>query len=329
MDAMKIQTQVMFLEQWLNALLPSPISLQPMASGAGLRRYFRVTSSKASFIAMVAPADAKSSNFIHLSREFQSIGIQTPIVHAADLEKGFLLLTDFGDNLYGNILNSKNASLLYQQAFLTLLRIQAYGQAQKTALQLFDMTLYRQKMNWFIEFFLQAYLGLELKSNEITQCEYLFDLLIDTARGQPKVCVHYDFHCRNLLSLPGNQVGVLDFQDAVLGPVTYDLMSLLRDCYIHWPQTQVHAWMEQYHQQALQAKIITMDDPRLWRRWCDFTSLQRHIKCIGLFARFHILNHSSDYLSYIPRMLNYLRQISSDYPETTELNQLLNKIGLP
>lgn len=314
------------LRQWLTSILKVPFSLQPMAPGAGLRRYFRVAVANNHFVVMDAPGAEKCAAFIELAQAFGLLGVQVPVIHAADMQQGFLLLTDFGQVTYGECLNPANADELYQQAFSALLRIQSYPQTGNYPLPLFDMVHYREKMGWFIEFYLRSMLNFPLTIQQQMDCERLFDLLIATAQQQPKTGVHYDFHCRNLMKLPNAQTGVLDFQDAVYGPVTYDLMSLLRDCYVDWPAPQVQKWMQQYQQAALSAGILTQEDPDLWMRWCDFSSAQRHIKCIGLFARFHVLGHSADYLVYIPRLLNYLREIAARYPEMARFHDLLEKI---
>lgn len=314
------------LQQWLGTVLDAPFTLSPITPGAGTRRYFRVQVADRSFVIMDTPVDEKCAAFIQLAKAFQALGVQAPSIHAVDLQHGFLLLTDFGSNLYGHILTAHNADQLYRHAFTALLRIQAYPQAGDYPLQSFDMVHYREKMAWFIEFYLQRYLNFPITAAQQKQCAQIFDLLIATAEQQPKTCVHYDYHCRNLIQLPDDQVGVLDFQDAVYGPVTYDLMSLLRDCYIDWPAERVHTWLSQYHQMSLTAGIVQQEDPALWLRWCDFSSAQRHIKCIGLFARFHALGHSSDYLIYIPRLINYLRDITARYAEMTPLRELLEKL---
>ncbi len=298
------------LQKWLISFISAPFTLQPMTPGAGSRRYYRVTASGGRFVVMDSPADEKFLLFIQIAKGLLAHGVQAPVIHAADESQGFLLLSDLGPNLYADTLTSENADDLYHQAFTALLRLQSYRQ---TALKTFDLVHYREKMQWFVEFFMHYYLKLSLTAAQQQDCERLFDLLILTAEQQPKACVHYDYHSRNLVLLPDGQTGVLDFQDAVYGPVTYDVVSLLRDCYIDWPASRVQAWLFQYQQLALKAGTLNEEDPQVWMRWCDFSSAQRHIKCIGLFSRFHVLGQTSDYLVYIPRLLNYLREISGRY----------------
>jgi len=315
------------LQDWLSAVLPAPLAWQPMTPGAGRRRYFRVTDAQArSWVVMDAPADAKCAAFLKLAQAFRAVGVQTPVVQAADLQQGFLLLTDLGCDLYGDLLNAQNADALYQSAFTALLRIQSYAGTADSPLLEFDWVHYREKMTWFIEFFCQRYLNLSLTPRQHADCHRVFDLLLESGDAQPKTCVHYDYHCRNLLRLPDGQAGVLDFQDAVRGPIAYDIVSLLRDCYIDWPVVRVREWLRQYQQVALNAGVLRDEDPALWLRWCDFSGLQRHLKCVGLFTRFHVIGHTSDYLVYLPRLLNYLREVSARYLQTRPLYELLEKI---
>ncbi len=321
----KIGDRNVLMQNWLNSVLDQPFKLEPMPPGAGLRRYSRIEMVDKSFVVMDSPPDGKCLAFIQLSQSFLELGIHVPKVYETDLKQGFLLLSDLGKKSYFDSLNSSNADRLYRQAFTALLRIQSYSDDFSYRLPKFDMKHYREKMDWFLEFYFQKLLDAQLAAADQKEFESLFDLLIETSQEQPQVCVHYDYHSRNLMDIP-QITGVLDFQDAVLGPLTYDLMSLLRDCYIDWPSQHVRDWMEHYRCQVLSAGILKIDNPQLWLRWCDFSSLQRHIKCIGLFARFHVLGHSSDYLQYIPRSLNYLREVSLRYPEMVKINNLLEKI---
>lgn len=314
------------LRKWLDSVLGPELTLQVMKPGAGARRYYRIQSPQASYVVMASQPDSQYFAFIQLAGSLRALGVSVPVIHAANDEQGFLLLSDFGEATYCEILTAENADQLYQQAFQALLRIQSYPSQGDHRLRDFDLVHYREKMGWFLQFYCQLYLQYTVNTAEQLAFERLLDLLVNTAAQQPQTCVHYDFHSRNLLLLADNQTGVLDFQDAVRGPVCYDLMALLRDCYVDWPVSQVQAWLQRYHQLALAAGMPLTEDPLLWRRWCDFNSVQRHIKCIGLFARFQVTGHSADYLAYIPRSLTYLREVSARYPEMTVLHQLTMKI---
>lgn len=314
------------LLEWLSSVVSAPFSLQPMASGAGPRRYYRIHQADRPLVVMDALPDEKLTNFIRLAKAFDEVGVRAPNVLAVDKTQGFALLTDLGKDLYGNILTALNVDELYQQAFEALLRIQS--DHFPYPLKPFDLEHYHEKMQWFIEFFLQRYLNFSLSRRQRCDCERLLDSLLLMADRQPKVCVHYDYHCRNLIRMADGQAGVLDFQDAVRGPITYDLMSLLRDCYIDWPESQVRLWQEQYRLKALTAGILAEEDPKLWMRWCDYSSTQRHIKCIGLFARYHVMGHSSEHLTCIPRLLNYLCESSSRYKEMAVFYNILGRLPI-
>lgn len=317
------------LQQWLDqAPHHAPITIQPLGVSAGIshRRYYRVMIDQQSYVAMDAAEDQKCARFVELAQQFRTLGVQTPEIYRQDLAQGFLLLTDFGDHLYYDALTPANATELYQRAFTSLLQIQSYPFKCNTPLAPFDMDLYRHKMSWFSEYYCQQQLGFNLTEKQKNILDQSITLLIEAAQQQPQVGVHYDYHSRNLMLLDQQQVGVLDFQDAVRGPISYDLIALLRDCYIDWPPEQVATWIESFRQQALQAGILTEDNPQQFKRWCDWTTLQRHLKCIGIFARLNIQTHQSNYLAYIPRSLNYIRQVSCLYPEFEALDQLLEQL---
>lgn len=322
----KTELRLISLQEWLSSVLKAEFTLQTMKPGAGLRRYHRVKSATASFVVMDSQPDAKFFAFKQLAQSWLSLGVQVPVIYAADNQQGFLLLSDFGEATYGEMLTQDNADHLYQQAFKALLRIQSYPLQGEHRLPDFDLVHYREKMGWFFEFYCRHILKCSLTAVQQAEHERLLDLIVGAASQQPQACVHYDYHSRNLILLPDNQTGVLDFQDAVRGPLTYDLMALLRDCYLDWPVSWVQAWLLQYQQAALTAGLAITEDPALWRRWCDFSSVQRHIKCIGLFSRFKVTGHSADYLVYIPRLLNYLREISARYPEMASLHELVRQI---
>jgi aminoglycoside/choline kinase family phosphotransferase len=325
MTQLEIRRQA--LSHWLASVLPGSVGLLPMISGAGTRRYWRAIVDNKSFVVMESATDEKFKIFIALSHTFSSAGVWVPQIIAADEDQGFLLLTDFGEDLYEKILSIDNADHLYPLAFESLLQIQRLPLLQIYDLPPFDMRHYREKMEWFIEFYLQRLLKYPLDLWRLRRCHALFDLLIETVQQQPYVGVHYDYHCRNLCLLTHGKTGVLDFQDTVQGPVTYDLMALLRDSYIDWPSAKVMQWQEQFRQMVQDAGIIAPVDPEVWNRWCDFSSAQRHIKNIGLFARFHILKLHSSYLDYIPRILGYLREISQRHSEMKDFQILLEEIS--
>lgn len=314
------------LSLWLTRVIPGKFAFLTMPSGAGHRRYWRVAHESGTWVVMDSGVDEKFKIFMSLSEAFLAAGVMVPQVIAAETTQGFLLLTDFGEDLFEKILSESNADQLYLRAFESLIAIQRFPRLQSYSLPAFDFKHYREKMQWFIEFYLRQYLKFSLDDMRQRQLQALFDLIIEAAQQQTYTCVHYDYHCRNLCLLAQGPAGVLDFQDAVRGPVTYDLMALLRDCYIDWPPNKVQRWQEQFRLMAQDEGIIPKTDPSSWGRWCDFSSAQRHIKNIGLFARFSVLGQHSSYLDYIPRLLNYLLEISARHPQMKSFRMLLQEL---
>lgn len=325
---MKINERFLLLQDWIHRCFGNKaVEWLPLAGDASFRRYFRIKLPARSFVVMDAPPEKESCQpFVSIAAAFRQLGLKTPEIHEMDLQNGFLLLSDFGDRLYLNELNKKTAPSLYQTAFDALFKILTCQGIGNYSLPLFDAFLYQQEMGLFKDWFLEKQLGIFLNSEQESNLNEIFSILIKEALSQPQVCVHRDYHSRNLMVLENAEVGILDFQDAVWGPITYDLLSLLRDCYIDWPSSQVESWVFSFHQQALRLKLLEMDDPKLFLRWFDWVCLQRNLKCIGLFSRLNLRDHKPNYLQYTPRVINYARAICEKYKEFTALNEIL--IGL-
>ncbi|PIE24875.1 MAG: aminoglycoside phosphotransferase [Neptuniibacter caesariensis] len=280
--------------------------LHAVSGDASFRRYFRVLSAGRSWIAVDAPPDKESSqSFVNVANGLKLAGVPVPHIYQADLKKGFLLLEDFGDQLLLDQLTPESVEGLYMQALDTLLVIQRCRDIPGGALSDYDLPLLLREVELFREWFLQKLLGVNLDDTDQQMLKLLFDYVIDAALEQPAVFVHRDYHSRNLMYREGMPLGVIDFQDAVLGPVTYDLVSLLRDCYIAWPDEQVYMWVEHYRQ-ALIGCGQTMPDSSHFMRWFDLMGAQRHLKAIGIFARLNLRDGKAGYLADIPRTMNYL-----------------------
>lgn len=304
------------LQPWLiNHFNSDNIQITPLQGDASFRRYFRIQHNDTSYIAMDAPPELEDIKpFIHVACEFRQLDIQVPHIFAENLEQGFLLLTDFGDRLYSKALHPDNAELLYTSALETLVRIQTC----QVAFPLFDAAFMQKELNNFQHWFLDRYLNVQLPN-----LQKVFDFLIHSAITQPQVCVHRDYHSRNLICLADNQVGVLDFQDAVWGPITYDVVSLLRDCYISWPRHQVEQWVENFRKIA----GLNTVSPEEFLRWFDLMGIQRHLKALFIFARKYIRDNSHHYIPDIPRTLQYVLDVSEGYPELHDFRQaLLDKV---
>ncbi|OGO96117.1 MAG: phosphotransferase [Coxiella sp. RIFCSPHIGHO2_12_FULL_44_14] len=309
------------LQQWLAAHLAMPVQrVSRLAGDASSRQYYRVYCRDRCYIAMDALSDRDSCTaFIAIANAFRGLGLNVPIIYAQDIQQGFLLMTDFGDRLYCDVLTVDTCHELYQQAFRDLLMIQSCSDVKGYALPFFTHTHYFNEMALFHDWYLSQYLRITLSKTQYHQLQQLYTLLAEMALSQPLVCVHRDYHSRNLMVVDStSSPGILDFQGAVWGPITYDIVSLVRDCYIHWPPSQVEGWIRQFHQQALQADLLEEEDPQLFLQWTDWMGLQRHMKCIGLFARLQLRDNKSAYLQYIPRVIQYAREVCERYSPLTE-----------
>jgi len=316
------------LNEWINETLGITIySLTPVSGDASFRRYFRLVTESESYIAVDAPPEKENNEaFVNVTHLLEAEGLPVPHLHYSSLDFGFFLISDFGDDLFLNILNDKNASSLYEKAFGALAIIQ---QIPVMSLPSYNQNILLQEMELFREWFLNKYLSITLTSVINNLIDQVFTSLVDSALAQPQVFVHRDYHSRNLLRLDGNYLGIIDCQDAVCGPVTYDLVSLLRDCYIEWPLVQVEAWALSYRTQLLNKNIIHAVDEQTFIKWFDLMGIQRQLKAIGIFSRLNIRDNKPNYLKDIPRTLNYIKIIAPKYSETQDLaNIVRDKVSL-
>lgn len=301
--------------------------LMPVAGDASFRRYFRISSLAGNWIAVDAPPEQEDCQlFVDLARVWLKAGIHVPQVLALDVHKGFMLLQDFGDQHYLSVLDDGNVDLLYQQAMTELLNIQMLD---AVALPPYDSALLQREMRLFNEWLVQGLL--QLPETVAGALEPAFLLLEQSALEQPRVCVHRDYHSRNLMFL--SQVsypGVIDFQDAVCGPCTYDLVSLLKDCYIRWPAERIVEWaLVFYHRQQQAGLVSDAVDKACYLRWFDLMGMQRHLKAAGIFARLSLRDGTDAYLADIPRTVGYLREAAGRYDEFAPLCQVLDEMILP
>lgn len=308
----------------------NPDLLTPVSGDASFRRYFRAVVDGESFIAMDAPPEKEdSSPFVAIARSWIDCGVPVPQIHVEDLSQGFMLLSDMGDTLYLERLNDESADALYQQALRTLINIQHCHGIEGYSLPPYDKQRLSVEMKLCPEWFFTRLLGLDLNEAELQLFSAVSDQLVKSALEQPQVCVHRDYHSRNLMLLPDDSIGVLDFQDAVIGPITYDLVSLLRDCYINWPAEREQKWIGDFVQLAQQAELIGDIDDGQFKQWFDWMGLQRHIKCVGIFSRLFLRDGKAGYLNDIPRTFNYLKQVCAAYDEFTEFDQWLDSKVIP
>jgi aminoglycoside/choline kinase family phosphotransferase len=316
------------LARWLEAQLGhAPVEKQPASCDASFRRYWRVQHGGRSLIVMDAPPEREdSARFVRIARRLQAIGLNVPEILAQDLTRGFLLMGDLGRESYLDRLDAENADDLYGDALEALVRLQA--RAPRGDLPPYDEPLLRRELGIFTEWLLDRMLGLSLDEGLKPVLGAIWDALVANALEQPQVWVHRDYHSRNLMAAPPRP-GILDFQDAVVGPVTYDLVSLLRDCYIAWPPERVHAWSHGYFERAARAGILRRADAGRFQRWMDLMGVQRHLKAAGIFARLKLRDGRPGYLRDIPRTLGYVTAVAAAYPELQPLADLIDEQVLP
>jgi aminoglycoside/choline kinase family phosphotransferase len=306
---------------WLeNDLLLTIGSCEPASSDASFRRYFRVKAKEGRFIVMDAPPEKENIEpFIRVAGLLARSHVNVPAIFQQNLTDGFLLLEDFGSQCFLDRLNAHNATGLYQSAFDALFKMQSNTAIQDCGLPSYNETLLQRELAIFEDWFLNQWLDIQIPAS---MWETVRTILVNSALEQPLTCVHRDYHSRNLMVLNEDSPGVIDFQDAVIGPITYDLVSLLRDCYIAWPNQQVELWMSQYYDRLLYAELIACS-PARFKRWFDLMGMQRHLKAIGIFSRLHLRDGKPSYLKDIPRTLIYITAICATYPELIEFGDFL------
>ena len=313
------QLATFFAEQSWGAVPPS--TLTAASSDASFRRYFRWEGGGKSFIVMDAPPPQENCKpFVDIAFLLAKSGINVPKIYAEDLERGFLLLNDLGNKTYLDVIDSENADNLFRDALQALL---AFQQLPMVApLPSYDVALLRRELELFPEWYVKRELGIEFDAAQQVLWQQVSELLIDSALAQPKVLVHRDYMPRNLMLSEPNP-GVLDFQDAVYGPVTYDVTCLFKDAFLSWPQERVHGWLESYWQQAGALGIPVQPDFEDFLRASDLMGVQRHLKVIGIFARICHRDGKPRYLGDVPRFFAYIEAVIARRPELAELDVLL------
>ncbi|WP_040259811.1 aminoglycoside phosphotransferase family protein [Pseudomonas massiliensis] len=300
--------------------------LTPASSDASFRRYFRWASPERSFIVMDAPPPQENcAPFVHIDTLLASAGVHVPTLHGQDLERGFLLLSDMGRQTYLDVIEEQNADALFADAIQALLKLQALP--MDAALPSYDEALLRRELELFPQWYVQRHLGVEFTDAQQAQWSAASQLLIDSALAQPRVLVHRDYMPRNLMVSSPNP-GVLDFQDAVYGPVTYDVTCLFKDAFLSWPQARVADWLGQYWHAARAQGVPVQDTFAEFLRASDLMGVQRHLKVIGIFARICHRDGKPRYLADVPRFFAYIRAVAGRREELAELNALLDSLPI-
>jgi hypothetical protein len=320
------------LEQWLSGFDElAGATVVPASEDASFRRYFRVTAGGVTRIAMDAPPDREDSRpFVNVANHFEQIGINAPRVLAADLGKGFLLLTDLGSTQYLAELkvHPEAAGRLYADALETLARMQQRSRHFHARLPRYDRKLLEFELSLFSDWLCGRYLQLELRGADRAAWQACCERLIDSALRQPTVFVHRDYHSRNLMVTKTDNPGILDFQDAVVGPLTYDVVSLLKDCYIAWPAGQVRSWAMDFYT-GTDADIRGPMSAAEFLRSFDLMGVQRHLKASGIFARLKERDGKASFMKDVPRTLQYITDVAPRYPELSFLARLIDERVLP
>jgi aminoglycoside/choline kinase family phosphotransferase len=315
------------LQAWISELFPNEtFSLAPASADASFRRYFRATFADKVFVVMDAPPQLEDCQpFLHIGKLFEAAGTHVPHVFAQDLAQGFLLLSDLGNTTYLQALTADNsqAKALYSDATDALLKIQLAS--QPNVLPVYDEALLRRELNLFPDWFINKHLGITLTEKQTGKLEECFQRIVRNNLAQPRVYVHRDYHSRNLMVTEPNP-GILDFQDAVYGPITYDLVSLFKDAYIRWEEPEIMDWLIRYWEKARKAGLPVREDFGEFYRDYEMMGAQRHLKVLGIFARLAYRDGKTSYLNDIPLVFDYLHRAAARYIDLKPLLNILDEL---
>ena len=318
------------LDAWVSMQIGQQVTGQSASADASFRRYFRYKfsdgGSPRSLIGMDAPPPQEDCRpFVRIAGLLADAGVHVPHIIAQDLPRGFLLLPDMGSETWLTVLNEDNADERFSRAIDALIRIQRIS--QPNVLPVYDEALLRRELELFPEWYLKRHLGIEVDTALRAELDAIFDLLVARALRQGQVYVHRDYMPRNLMDSDPDP-GILDFQDAVYGPVSYDVTSLFKDAFISWPEARVLGWLELYWQRARAAALPVPASFEAFLHDCDLMGAQRHIKVIGIFARICHRDGKPKYLQDVPRFVAYLRTVIARRDELAPLGALLDRLGL-
>lgn len=304
------------LAQWVyNALVSETsstvgsVQLLPVGGDAGFRSYYRIETPAGPLLAVDAPPETEDSRaFAHVAKLLTASGIKVPDIKLVNFDHGFMLIEDFGNTLMLDLLNDRLVDTIYKDALILLGKIQT---TKPQGIPAYDHNLLQAELNIFSDWFLTQLMGVELSDVDQKMFAGLHQMLISSALEQPESFVHRDYHSRNLMMMPGPEIGIIDFQGALRGPVLYDVVSLLKDCYVRWPREKVESWLRFFVNNHDELKDV---DWSTCLRWFDWIGLQRHLKCLGIFTRLWLRDGKPQYLKDMPTTLMYAVDVCNRYP---------------
>ncbi|MDH5472132.1 MAG: phosphotransferase [Gammaproteobacteria bacterium] len=320
---MQTDTRLEQLKIWLSSELHiNNYTIETASADASFRRYFRITTNTHSQIIMDAPPDKEDCKpFVHIATLIETANVQAPHIFNWNKEMGFMLLSDLGSEPYLNHLSDSTAEDLYIDAIDAIIKMQSI----KNSIPAYDNQLLHFEMSLFEDWYLNKHLNIQLDKQQKTTLNTMLDLLASNALQQPQVFVHRDYHSRNLMLTEKSNPGVIDFQDAVLGAITYDLVSLLKDCYIAWPRNRVIKWLNYFR---INNPLTNPIDENIFIRWFDLMGLQRHLKVLGIFCRLNYRDNKANYLNDLPLTLAYVMDTCQRYDELTPLHDLILSLNI-
>ena len=309
------------LTSWLASNSFDKDSISVLSADASFRQYYRATKSDTSYAVMDCPPEKENlESFLLITEKLKNAKLNVPEIFEVDREKGFLVMTDLGDNLYSKKLNDETVYCLYTDALEAIVKMQT--KVDYSGLKNFDK-YYEEENNLFTDWFLKKHLKVELDATLEKKITLEFNKINSIIKSIPKTFVHRDYHSRNLLITDTNNPGIIDYQDAVIGPVTYDLVSLLKDCYVSWNDGLIEDMLESFFNRMKSNTINNISD---FRYWFEITGLQRHIKAIGIFSRLNYRDNKNSYLKDIPRTYTYIEKVLNKYEELSGLNKIFSDL---
>lgn len=319
------------LKSWLESkLLKTVIAIEAIQGDASVRQFARVITASGSWILMLAPVDKAFHQFLSLAEWLHAKGVCVPTICSVHLSHGWVLMTDFGHTMLYQALNGDTAERLYKKALSALTHFQTIQLDLSVHLPTMDKAYFKRQLDeLFVNWFLNQYLDLSLTSSKRELFEQVLDEVLEKVIQQPYLLTHVDYHSRNLMLKTDENIGIIDFQDAAIGPMTYDLVSLFNDCYIAWPRKTIEAWIYPFYEQQLLNKTLTSVSFGTFMSWFDLTGLQRHLKNFGIFARLSLRDNKHGYLSSMPTLVNYVKQTLGRYPFLKPLERFFNEDILP